>query len=103
LSRTCRSCSRCRASTTRARTKPTSPSSRSCATKSSPAEMPADNPITTDDPREAVRLWFELLDRYCAAVDFDSAEAIFAPDVYSFGTKAAVVSGIEHVRRNQWQ
>jgi ketosteroid isomerase-like protein len=60
-------------------------------------------PITTDDPQQAVRQWFALLGRYCAAVDYTSAEAIFAPDVWSFGTKATVVGGLQHVRANQWQ
>ncbi len=63
----------------------------------------APSPIITADPVAAVRAWFELLGRYCAAVDYDAAEAIFAPDVVSFGTKATVVSGLEHVRRNQWE
>jgi ketosteroid isomerase-like protein len=63
----------------------------------------ADPPITTTSPDAAVREWFGRLSRYCAAVDYASAEAIFAPDVFSFGTKARVVSGLEHVRANQWE
>jgi ketosteroid isomerase-like protein len=59
--------------------------------------------ITTTDPLEAVRQWFGLLSRYCAAVDFDSAEAIFADDVVSFGTKASIVAGKQPLRRNQWE
>jgi ketosteroid isomerase-like protein len=65
--------------------------------------MDDDPSITTTDPLEAVRQWFALLSRYCAAVDFDSAEAIFADEVVSFGTKAAIVSGRELLRRNQWE
>ena len=65
--------------------------------------MNVEAPITTPDPLEAVKQWFALLGSFCAAVDFDSAEAIFAPEVVSFGTKARIVSGIEHVRRNQWE
>jgi len=42
-------------------------------------------PITIDDPVQAARQWFVLLGRYCAAVDYDSNESIFAPDVVSFG------------------
>ena len=60
-------------------------------------------PNTTDDPLEALRAWFGLLGRYCAAVDFDSAKSIFAADVVSFGTKAQIVAGIELLRRNQWE
>ena len=65
--------------------------------------MPGDSPITTSDPHEAIRQWYALLSGYCAAVDYGSAEAIFAPDVFSFGTKARVVQGLEHVRANQWE
>jgi hypothetical protein len=60
-------------------------------------------PITAAEPLEAVRQRFALLSDYCAAVDFDSAEAIVATDVVSFGTKATIVSGMEHLRRNQWE
>lgn len=60
-------------------------------------------PITISDPVEATQQWFHLLGRYCAAVDYDSNEAIFAEDVVSFGTKAAIVSGREHLRKNQWE
>jgi len=67
------------------------------------AKTSRQSPITTADPQEAVRQWFTLLGKYCAAVDYNSAEAIFAPDVLSFGTKARVVSGVEHARRNQWE
>ena len=60
-------------------------------------------PITTDDPLVAVRSWFGLMSRFCAVVDYDGAEAIFAPDVVSFGTKAAIVTGLAELRRNQWE
>ena len=66
-------------------------------------EIPHESPITTAAAEEAVREWFALLGRYCAAVDYESAEAIFAPDVLSFGTKARVVGGVKHLRENQWQ
>jgi ketosteroid isomerase-like protein len=59
--------------------------------------------ITTNDPAAAVRQWFALLDRYCATVDYEGGESIFAPDTIAFGTKARVVSGLEHVRKNQWE
>ncbi len=63
----------------------------------------AGSPITTDDPVAAGRDWFAELGRCCAAVDYDAAEAIFAPDVVSFGTRADVVSGLGPLRRNQWE
>ncbi len=59
--------------------------------------------ITTPSPDQAVRQWFELLGRYCAAVDFESARAIFAEDVASFGTLARVVTGVEAVESEQWR
>ena len=63
----------------------------------------AGHPITATDPAAAARAWFAELGRCCAAVDYDSAEAIFAPDVVSFGTKADVVSGLGPLRCNQWE
>jgi ketosteroid isomerase-like protein len=59
--------------------------------------------ITVVDPKEAVREWFSLLSRYCAAIDYESTQAIFAPDVMSFGTKAKIVSGLEPLQKNQWE
>ena len=59
--------------------------------------------ITTDDPKAAVREWFERLGRYCAAVDYDAGEAIFADAVVAFGTRTDVVQGLEPLRRNQWE
>ena len=63
----------------------------------------AGSPITTAAPVVAARDWFAELGRCCAAVDYDSVEAIFAPDVVSFGTRADVVSGLGPLRRNQWE
>ncbi len=59
--------------------------------------------ITTPDPRAAVREWFERLGKCCAAVDYASARAIFAPDVVSFGTKADIVSGPDLLQKDQWE
>ncbi len=60
-------------------------------------------PIVTDDHNVAVRQWFELLGRYCATVDYDSAMDIFAEDVVAFGTKMDVESGLDTLRKNQWE
>jgi len=65
--------------------------------------MAGESPITTADPNEAIRQWFELLGQYCAAVDYDAGETIFAEDVVAFGTKARVVSGRDFVRKHQWE
>lgn len=59
--------------------------------------------ITVADPQLAVTEFFEHLGRYCAAVDYDAAEALFAEDVVSFGTKASVITQRRHLRRQQWE
>ncbi len=59
--------------------------------------------ITTADPEVAVRRWFARLASDCAAVDYRSARAIFAPDVVSFGTKADIVVGLDALQRSQWE
>jgi ketosteroid isomerase-like protein len=65
--------------------------------------QPKSPPITIADPQAAVREWFARLSQYCAAVDYPSTHAIFAPDVVSFGTKAKIVSGLEPLQANQWE
>lgn len=50
----------------------------------------------------AVRVWFETLQRCVRAVDYATARAIFAPDVVSFGTRAAFVTGLEALQAEQW-
>ena len=60
-------------------------------------------PIRAADPQMAVRDWFARLGRDCAAVDFASARAIFAPDVVSFGTRADVAVGLDALQTNQWE
>ena len=59
--------------------------------------------IETPDPSATVRRWFQELGRCCAAVDYDSARAIFATDVASFGTRADVVVGLGPLQRQQWE
>ncbi|MDA0770201.1 MAG: nuclear transport factor 2 family protein [Chloroflexi bacterium] len=60
-------------------------------------------PITTDNPQEAAEQWFASLEKCCSTVDYDSAESIFADDVVSFGTKMDLVSGLDNLRKNQWE
>lgn len=60
-------------------------------------------PITESKPEDAIRAWFALLGKLCAAIDYDSAEGIFADDVVSFGTRADIVTGLDNLRRNQWE
>ena len=59
--------------------------------------------ITNSDANVAIVEWFEKLGKYCASVDYDSARAIFAEDVLSFGTMADIVSGLEPLQLNQWE
>jgi len=60
-------------------------------------------PITIVDPIASVREWFTRFGPYCAAVDYESARVLFAPDVVSFGTKEKIVAGLDHLQANQWQ
>ena len=59
--------------------------------------------ITTPDAIEAVRQWFGMLSRYCAAEDYESTREIFADDVASFGTRADIVTGLDRLQANQWE
>ncbi len=60
-------------------------------------------PVRTSNPTEAVRQWFALMERYCASVDYDGAEGIFAEDVVSFGTAMDIVRGRRRLREGQWE
>ena len=60
-------------------------------------------PVTTTDPIQAVEQWFALMGRYCASVDYDAAERIFAEDVVSFGTTMDIVRGRKALREGQWE
>ena len=59
--------------------------------------------VTTDNPIDAVKQWFGLMGRYCASVDYDAAERIFAEDVVSFGTTMDIVRGRKALRQGQWE
>jgi ketosteroid isomerase-like protein len=54
------------------------------------------------DAEQAVREWFQTLERCVRQVDYQTARAIFAPDVLSFGTRADIVSGLDVLVANQW-
>ena len=60
-------------------------------------------PITACDPIDAVKMWFALMEQYCAAVDYGAAESIFAEDVVSFGTTMDIVRGRKALREGQWE
>ena len=60
-------------------------------------------PVIESDPVIAVGKWFALMERFCANVDYDGAEEIFAEDVVSFGTKMDIVRGRKALREGQWE
>ena len=59
--------------------------------------------VKASDPVDAVRQWFTLMGRYCASLDYDAAERIFAEDVVSFGTAMEIVRGRKALREGQWE
>ena len=63
----------------------------------------AERRITAGTPEAAVAEWFERLGAHCVAGEYAAARAIVAPDVVSFGTKADVVTGLDHLQANQWE
>ena len=60
-------------------------------------------PVETNDPVDAVKQWFALMERYCAGVDYAAAEHIFAEEVVSFGTAMSIVRGRKALREGQWE
>lgn len=61
------------------------------------------DPIIASNGMLALKEFFSRMGDYCAAVDFDSTEILFAADVVSFGTKATIVSGLANLRKQQWE
>lgn len=60
-------------------------------------------PVTTSEPKQAVREWFASFGAACAQVDYERGRFLVAADVVSFGTKAEVVFGLDPLERNQWR
>ena len=54
------------------------------------------------DVGQAIRAWFQTLERSVRQVDYQTMRQHFAPDVLSFGTRADVVSGLDALVANQW-
>ena len=50
----------------------------------------------------ALRAWLTELQSSVRAVDYERAEAIFAPDVMGFGTYKDIAAGRDTLRREQW-
>lgn len=61
-----------------------------------------DTDITTDDIDRAVREWFDTFGSLVAAEEYDAARDLVAGDVVSFGTKAELVEGLDHLVDEQW-
>jgi hypothetical protein len=40
----------------------------------------------TPDDIKATRAWFDALSKFCQAIDYEGARAIFADDLIAFGT-----------------
>lgn len=51
---------------------------------------------------QAIRDWFQTLERSVRQIDYPTMRRHFAPDVLSFGTRADVVSGLDALVANQW-
>jgi len=51
---------------------------------------------------QAIREWFQTLERSVRRVDYPTMRQYFTPDVLSFGTRAEVVSGLDALVANQW-
>ncbi|HUG16548.1 MAG TPA: nuclear transport factor 2 family protein [Thermomicrobiales bacterium] len=50
-----------------------------------------------------LRAWFEEWARLVRAHDFERARGLFHSDVIGFGTRMSVVSGLDHLERDQWR
>lgn len=54
------------------------------------------------DMDDELRAWLAAWGSCVAAVDFETAAAMFDPAVVGFGTRAEVAVGIEELRAQQW-
>lgn len=52
---------------------------------------------------DELRSWFDEWGGYVQSRDFDSARALFHPDVAGFGTHMRIVHGLSHLERDQWR
>ena len=59
--------------------------------------------VGADDPVAAVREWFALFERCCAAADYDAAERLLADDVAGFGASMEIARGRGAVRKREWE
>lgn len=55
------------------------------------------------DDKSSIRDWFAQWSGFVAAVDFDSARALFLPTVIGFGTYKDAVHGLDRLEAEQWR
>lgn len=58
--------------------------------------------VTTEDPETAIPEWFDEFGSLVADVAYEPAKGLVADDVVSFGTKAELVEGLDHLVSQQW-
>jgi catechol 2,3-dioxygenase-like lactoylglutathione lyase family enzyme/ketosteroid isomerase-like protein len=60
-------------------------------------------PLDDGDGLEAIRDWLRRWQACVRALDFDAGRGLCAPDMIAFGTRAAMVRGIDNVMAEQWR
>jgi ketosteroid isomerase-like protein len=55
------------------------------------------------DVEAITREWITEMEACVRAVDYERCRAIFAEDVVAFGTRAALVVGLEPLEQDQWR
>lgn len=55
------------------------------------------------DVEGIARVWLAEMEACVRAMDYERCRAIFAEDVVAFGTRAALVVGLEPLERDQWR
>jgi ketosteroid isomerase-like protein len=63
-----------------------------------------ENQVAGNEPARTVALaWLMEMETCVRTVDYERCRKIFADDVVGFGTKAALVVGMERLEREQWR
>lgn len=60
-------------------------------------------PADGADPIAPLRAWLTAWQERVRAVDFAGGRALCAPDLVAFGTRAAMVEGLDRVEAEQWR
>ena len=59
--------------------------------------------LATPEQRSEIKAWFDEWSGHVAAVDFESARALFHPEVVGFGTYMEYVHGLDALEQQQWR